>query len=181
MSGIGTSAPVATGRSGRRSRARAALAASALVVLAMGCKGTTAPATGGRSGAWVPQGGDLLSRTYYSGFTTPVQAIVADSQTWAATWVQTYGNLPPHPLPAIDFTAYRVIAVALGTEPSGGYAIQVDSAVTSGGTVVYLSTFAPGPTCLTTGAMTSPAELVRMPRPAGTITFRDTTIVSVCP
>jgi hypothetical protein len=162
-----------------------ASAVVAVLALATGCGGGSAPTTSDgnqQQGPWVPDRADLLARAVYSGFVTSTRAVVADAQTWASAWDQIWNVSPaPLPLPAVDFGTSRVLVVALGAEPSGGYDIRVDSAVTGTGTVVYVTTTAPGPTCLTTGASTAPAVLVRMPKSVEPVTFQDRNTVYNCP
>jgi len=107
---------------------------------------------------------------------------VADASTWSALWVRIYLGLQPQPpLPAVDFASDRLLVAAMGWRPTGGYSINIDSVVRSqGGTVVYVTMTAPGPSCGTTQTVTSPVHVVRLPWPPEPITFQNRNIVTVC-
>jgi len=119
----------------------------------------------------------VLGYSLTAGFADSVRAVVSDTLTWASVWKQFGGA---NPLPQIDFAQNRVLLVALGTRPTGGYGIRVDSLAYLGGTVVHVSTIAPGPTCPTTQGLTSPAELVRVPQLPEPIVFQDHAVVTDC-
>lgn len=60
---------------------------------------------------------------------------------------------------AVDFSAQRVVLATMGTQPSGGFAIGVLSALdTSETVVVTLSLREPGPDCVHTAAASNPYE-----------------------
>jgi hypothetical protein len=74
-----------------------------------------------------------------------------------------------------------VLVVALGQRATGGFDIRVDSvAQFQGGTVVYITTTAPGPACITTQAFTQPAEAVRVTQPREPIVFQQRDVLTDC-
>ncbi len=153
------------------------------LVFLVGCAETSGPAPRlDLRARWIPDSTAVLAHAYHSGFTQSSRAIVSDAAAWATAWSQFRGSLEPAPsLPVVDFDADVVIVAALGPRPTGGYDIRIDSVANHGGTVVYVTTLAPGPTCITTQAFTSPAVLVRLPRPADAVAFQDRDVVIECP
>ncbi|HVE78445.1 MAG TPA: protease complex subunit PrcB family protein [Gemmatimonadaceae bacterium] len=163
-------------------RLRSALPA-ALTTLAAACTTT----------AFTPDGdGDRLpvtrlraepySFTYNSGLRQPARFVIRDEVEWRAAWDAVHGSLSPKPeLPAVDFAREMVVVAALGERSSGGYGILVDSARAAGtGALVYLRTIAPGTRCGTTGALTQPVDLARLPRREGGVEFRERAEVTRC-
>ena len=119
----------------------------------------------------------VLGYSLNSGFSDSIRAVVRDTQTWASVWRQFGGAAPP---PQVDFAKDWVLLAALGTRRTGGYGIRVDSLGFHGGTVVNVSTIAPGSTCPTTQGWTSPALLVRVPRLPEPVIFQDHAVVTNC-
>ncbi len=159
-----------------------AVGAATALVLGLGCRDTTGPgAFLDLNAPWVPDSTSVLASSGYTGFDGSVRAVLGDVQTWAVVWNEFVGSIQPKPsLPAVDFTADWVLVVALGSRPTGGYGIRVDSVANHGGTVVYVTTIAPGPLCAVTQLVTSPAQLVRLPRPPEPITFQDRNVATDC-
>jgi hypothetical protein len=84
-------------------------------------------------------------------------------------------------MPAIDFGREMIIVAALGTRPSGGFGIYLDSAATMNDTlVVYVRTVRPGATCGTTAALTAPVDLARAPLLALPARFVERATVHEC-
>ncbi len=152
------------------------------LVLLAGCAEGSGPAPRlDLRARWIPDSAAVVAHAYNTGFTQSSRAVVKDAAAWAAAWSQFRGSVEPEPsLPVVDFDADVVIVAALGPRPTGGFDIRVDSVASHGGTVVYVTTFAPGQTCITTQAFTSPAVLVRLPRPAEPIAFQDRDVVFQC-
>jgi hypothetical protein len=163
----------------------AAVGAAFTLALCAGCRDGASPAVadlGPRVSAWVPDSAAVLGHAYYSGFATATHAVVSDGLRWAATWNQFWGTLEPKPpASSVDFATERVLLVALGMRFSGGYDIAVDSVVGyQGGTTVYLTGRSPGQGCIVTGALSAPAQLVRVPRPPEPVTFQQRDVVTPC-
>lgn len=67
-------------------------------------------------------------------------------------------------MPTIDFNKAYVIAVFAGTRTTGGYAISVDSVEDTGDSRhVFVLIEKPGVGCITTQALTSPYQFIRVP------------------
>lgn len=109
----------------------------------------------------------------HSGLLESGRRVVDTQVEWAALWnVVHSGQSSPPPRPGVNFNTHVVIAVALGTRPTGGYAIHIDSVSTSSaGRMVYVSTYRPGPNCVTTQALTQPFHIVAAPSVPGSTDF----------
>lgn len=116
-----------------------------------------------------------------SGFTEPAELVLRDAAALAEAWRTLHAGQPGTPPPSVDFGARTVILVAIGERSSGGHGVRVDEVVRSGGgaTVRYTVT-QPGPTCMTTAAITSPAVAVSVARIAGEVRFERRTATQAC-
>lgn len=91
-------------------------------------------------------------------------------------WASAHANLlSPPAVPAVDFTRESVLALFLGQKPGGGYGISVENMSSEGGELyadVRISE--PGADQLSSQALTSPWQLVRILRPdVHTVWLRD--------
>ena len=123
------------------------------------------------------------SLTYFSGLDEPQRTIVRDEVAWRAAWAAIWRRHSPEPpLPQVDFEREMLIVAALGSRPSTGYGIFVDSAFAEGeGLLVQIRTVAPGARCGTGGALTQPVDVARVTRIDGAVRFRDQSQVHECP
>jgi hypothetical protein len=158
------------------------------VALSLGCADASSPpgdgiALGTRLSAWVPDPSAALAHEYYSGFRDAAGLVIADSRSWEAAWARLYaGARPQPPLPAVDFRAERVVLVALGERNSGGYDIRIDSVARfQRGSVTYVTGTAPGHSCLKTGALTQPVDVIRLSRGVEPMAFQQRAVVRDCP
>jgi hypothetical protein len=89
---------------------------------------------------------------------------------WQAIWKEHGAG---DAAPGVDFAKEMVAAVFLGTRPTGGYAVEIRSTRRDGKTLVieYVEE-RPGPDAIVTQALTSPFQIVRIPRFEGPVTFR---------
>jgi len=79
-------------------------------------------------------------------------------------WGLVYGTERPH-MPHVDFDHEEVLAVFDGTHSSGGYEISVKEVIDDGLTrTVYITHTRPGEECVTASAITSPYEIVTLPK-----------------
>lgn len=101
----------------------------------------------------------------FSGIRTPTNAVVRDSNTWRTTWQQiNQPFFPQPPLPSVDFNREMVLLAAMGTEPSGGYEVFIQSATRdTAGIEVQLRRISPGAGCPVSAVLTQPLDLVRVP------------------
>ena len=99
--------------------------------------------------------------------------VVRDRETWDSIWKRLLNPTPSYPpLPEIDFSREMLVIAAMGERPSGGYRILVNSAHNLGNrTEVEVQSMSP---CgLAPAIMTSPIDIVRIPRSDLTVTFRE--------
>jgi hypothetical protein len=99
-----------------------------------------------------------------SELTTQQVLAVPDEATWAKVRERLVFASNDQPQP-VDFAAERVVVVALGQRPTGGYSVRVESVAERGG-VLEISAVeeAPGPSCLTTQALTQPFVVIAVAR-----------------
>jgi hypothetical protein len=122
----------------------------------------------------------LLDSTY-RGLTSPTRLVVLDPTTWRSVWEQLHVSVAPvPPLPSIDFAADRVLVVALGWRPTGGFDIRVDSVVTYGGGSVVFVTMTEPLGCTVTQSSTWPTHVIRVSRLLEPVVFRERATVHRC-
>lgn len=123
-----------------------------------------------------------VSFAYASGFDEPRQFVVRDAAAWQQTWAELWrNNVPAPPLPAVDFASEMIVVAALGTRPTGGYSIFVDSASEGPeGVAVRVRAVSPGSGCAVTLAVTQPVDVARVPRRDGAVVFSQRNEVQDC-
>jgi hypothetical protein len=114
-----------------------------------------------------------LGYSFFSGYQRPVRIVVTDRNSLDAAWIEVNHNMMPIPAtPDVDFNQDIVVVAALGPRTSGGERITIDSARAAGQDVdVYVSSRSPAAGCVTTTVMTSPADIVSLSQPAGSVQF----------
>ncbi|MCX5796895.1 MAG: protease complex subunit PrcB family protein [Elusimicrobia bacterium] len=60
---------------------------------------------------------------------------ISDAKSWADLW----GRLSRKPAPRLDFSRQQVVGVFLGPQPTGGFRVEISSAVTASPTAVVVS------------------------------------------
>jgi len=98
------------------------------------------------------------------------QVTARTDSEWAALWTSHAGESSR---PAVDFSTGMVAAVFLGTRPTSGFAVEVLGAHTEDGTLVieYVER-RPGRGGLVGQVLTSPFQIVRLPRHEGEVRFQ---------
>lgn len=87
------------------------------------------------------------------------------------------GKTPPN----VDFSKEYVIGVFAGQKPTGGYSIVVTSVTDTGDTrTVAITLTAPGENCMVTEALTSPYQILAVPRSSALLAHADTGISTPC-
>lgn len=77
-------------------------------------------------------------------------------------------------LPKIDFQSEMVVGVFTGRKPSGGYSVQVtDVCKENDGLTVTVTSKSPGSQCMVNQAITSPYQLVAVPKASGAVSFEN--------
>lgn len=82
--------------------------------------------------------------------------------------------------PVIDFTKEAVIAVFAGEEPSAGYSIAVSAITDTTERMVTVQIAAPGVTCLAAQVVTTPYQVLKMPKSDLPLTHEDITTTTGC-
>lgn len=106
---------------------------------------------------------------------------VETTAEWQALWTMVHGLEGPA-LPPVDFERYQVLAVFDGTHSSGGYAINITSIADTGlRRIVRIKHTEPGEECLAASVITSPYQMVVVPRSSATIARENITETVACP
>ena len=96
-----------------------------------------------------------------------------------ALWNLVYGS--GGPAAAVDFTKEEVLAVFDGSHSSGGYDITVDSVKDEGGVrKIHITHTIPGEGCAVSSAITSPYQIVVVPRSSLPLSRTDATATADC-
>jgi hypothetical protein len=156
--------------------------AAAVALLFPRCNGTLSSAPDDPAAATLVDSSSHLYRTQTSGFTGPAERVVRDDAAWREAWGQVTGPIvPPPERPAVDFRREAVVIVAAGERPTGGWTVTVDSvAPANGGLTVSYTLSGPGAGCITAQIITSPVDVVRVPRPSGEVRFTSRTVRTPC-
>lgn len=94
------------------------------------------------------------------------QVDARDEAQMRLLWAQHKDTQPPY----VDFSREMVVAVFLGTRPTGGYAVVIESITRTGTDLDVLSSEGrPGAGCIVSQALTTPYVLVRVPRVTGVV------------
>lgn len=100
----------------------------------------------------------------------------------AALWGLVYGKSQPS-IPSVNFDVEEVLAVFGGTHSSGGYAIKVTKIIdTELARTVYIEQTEPAENCPVASSVTSPYELIVLPKLEGSkkLTHIDTVVTKSC-
>jgi hypothetical protein len=122
------------------------------------------------------------SFAYYSGLDEPLRLIITDPDAWREIWKRIHSNhseLPP--LPEVDFSRDKILVVALGARPTGGYGIIIDGAYERDDRIeVIVQSQSPGKSCMTTQAVIQPVDIVLLPKMDRPIVFQEKEEVLEC-
>lgn len=108
------------------------------------------------SSSAMPSGKLQEWRGIYGGLSQPGQLVVKDQRSWEDLWRKLFRD----PAPTIDFDRYMVVAIFMGLQRTGGYAVTILSAEEREGKLVisYRETV-PGPGDYVTQALTTPYHI----------------------
>jgi hypothetical protein len=100
------------------------------------------------------------------------QVVVRTDDEWGRLWTQ---HNPNRPRPAVDFSKEMVLGVFMGSRNTAGFSVEILSATDENGvlTVRYHETV-PAKGAITAQVITSPYQLVTVPRTAATVKFEKT-------
>jgi hypothetical protein len=100
-----------------------------------------------------------------SGFTEPAQLVIRDLNALNATWIIVNQGVALTPVPSVDLSEKMVVVLALGARQTGGYAIHFDSiTVQADIAIVHYTINTPGLNCVSVQTLTSPVDVVVVPR-----------------
>jgi hypothetical protein len=118
----------------------------------------------------------------YTGVVDSVRTVVRDSADWRTLWARINRPFIPAPaLPTIDFRREMVVVAGLGTRPSAGYDIVIESVEQdSTGIEVALRRESPAPGCPVAAVMTQPLDVARIPASNLRVRFRERSVVVPC-
>lgn len=114
----------------------------------------------------------------HSGFNTARTAVIDDMASLRAFFANSNVDLGPQP--RVDFSTEQVLVAAMGTQPTGGYGIEITKVTlmtggfTGGHAFVEVTETVPAPGQIVTMALTSPIHVVRVPR--GAIAYHFNTV-----
>jgi hypothetical protein len=99
----------------------------------------------------------------------PHQLTARSAEAWAKLWREHAGE---RARPSVDLSRDMVVGVFLGSRPTAGFGVQIVSARVDHGALVvqYRETRPPGDS-ITAQVLTSPYQLVTLPKRAGEIRF----------
>lgn len=120
---------------------------------------------------------------YSSAWRDPLNHVIRSEAEWDGMWRRITANHgPPPALPPIDFSRDMLLMAAMGTQPTGGYAITIERVIeTPSALDVQLIRTAPGPRCGRTAALTSPVDIARIARSDKEVRWYPRDVVSDCP
>lgn len=121
---------------------------------------------------------ETIDRGTHSGVRDARKLVIRDALTWGALWSEhTFGQVPPPPLPPVDFAREMVIAVFLGEKPTSGYAAEiVEIRLTAEGLLVRVKATIPPSGVPLLQVLTQPFHIVKVPRYDGPVAFEVFTV-----
>lgn len=147
----------------------------AAATLAPGCPAPTEPVLSDSVELQIQAAPAEVTRYLYSGINDRRRLYIKDEETWTALWSEVTAHVGPKPeVPFIDFGNEAVVVVSMGTRPTGGYSINVESVSESesdGTLYVEVVEVSPGPSCVVTQAESAPVHAVRVPLRNGSVQF----------
>jgi hypothetical protein len=146
------------------------LAGAALAMLACASGGPS-----GSEGTGAEQPFESVVSEFNSGIAEKRREVVRDQESWARLWAEIHrGQDPAGQPPAVDFSRSMLIVAALGTRPTGGFAVKVRGVATRGDRLeVVVLESCPAQGAMVATALTQPVEVVRVARLSQTPTFKE--------
>lgn len=121
-------------------------------------------------------------RGQYSALANAQRLVIRTQTQLDEAWTAAFRTQShPPPVPSVDFTTELVIVAAMGSRPTSGYCISVDSAAATDGMVtVAVTTTSPPAGSGLLQVITMPFDVVRLPRPADSVSFVEKTQTAQC-
>ncbi len=137
-----------------------------LVILIFGCLGKNKNELKGEELKF-----DIMYTEYYAPFPEKKFIIIQNEKDFR-DFINETGMIFKPP----DFEKYTVIALFMGEQKKGGYAITVDKIMKENGVVkVYVKNLVPSDTCFVTQQITRPFQIVKVEKIEGKIEFVEST------
>lgn len=144
-----------------------------LVSLAAGCSHPAAPDPPGTMLPVVRLTTEPHAYSVFSAVEASQQLVIRDAAALARWWADAWRTMShPPTMPDVDFTREMIAIAALGSRPTSGYDIVIESAtlVRAGIVIVVRTSEPPGGTILP--VVTHPVDIARLPRRDEAVTFR---------
>lgn len=123
--------------------------------------------------------GQVLASGPHSSATAAGQRVLASAAAFDSFWVEV---APGGPQPSAGFRDSLLLAVTLGERPTSGYGIRIDSLTRTGDTILVHGTNSERLTnCPLLQVVTSPFQVIQVPRLEGTFVFAFTSESTACP
>jgi hypothetical protein len=111
-----------------------------------------------------------IARGDQSGVDTERQVVVRTAAEWTALWRQ---HAPDQQPPAVDFAKEMIVAVFLGSRSTAGYSVEILGVDPGQGSLtVRYRQRAPAPDAITAQIITSPFQIVAIPKSSGDVRFQ---------
>jgi PrcB C-terminal len=121
-----------------------------------------------------------LYSSWRSHYPDATEQVLQTPAELSAAWGTIHGP-DTEPVPTVDFSRQMVVLIALGQRSTGGYSLRFDGLSSDAGTTVVRYTLtSPGPGCMAAQVLSSPVELVAVPKAAGPLRFDKTLVVARC-
>ncbi|HEU0015855.1 MAG TPA: protease complex subunit PrcB family protein [Longimicrobium sp.] len=102
--------------------------------------------------------------SHHSGIATERRLVIRTRAELEAFWAELSHPNSFGPVPAVDFHSEMLIVAAMGTRPSGGYRVSVESVASTGsGYNVVVKSVSPARECPTLAVITQPIDILRVP------------------
>jgi hypothetical protein len=113
----------------------------------------------------VPWNVTELGHSTQSAWTAAQTIVVNDTVAFGHAWADLYSAASTRPpMPAVDFAKSRVVVVASGYRPTGGFRLALSDAHVAGDTaIITITLFTPPAGCAVTQQLTMPAIAIAMP------------------
>lgn len=122
----------------------------------------------------------LDSGVHASGVTNATNYAAYSESSYLKLWGMVHGT-DKTPPPNVDFSTEYVIGVFAGQKPTGGYTVAVDTVSDENGTrTVHIALTKPGPGCITNQMVTSPYQLIAVPRSDAALAHAESDIATPC-
>jgi hypothetical protein len=154
-----------------------------VVPAATACQAREQPSRQQKPDSQMQQPPTELVRLVNSGLDVAERAVIRDFAAWQAFWRRATRHMVPAPRPPlVDFQKDMVIIAGSGPQRSGGYSVHIDSVYEENGLlVVVVREVSPGPNCMNTMSVTSPAIAVRVPQRVANPSFLERKATRDCP